>query len=157
MLECVVVASFKTDISLRIRFFLSLITWTLKVSSSSLKGKLFLLVSESNSGQRFRCSWTELSSWVDWIERWCNSESLGRDKHSRLLMTLHFINYFSVKLSSFSLKRSLQISSHKVSFISFETSSLSHFLFPRFNVLTDATLVFQVLFHWLSQNLGNLL
>ena len=41
-----------------------------------------MLVSESNSGQGFRCSWTELSSWVDWIERQCNSESLGREAFS---------------------------------------------------------------------------
>ena len=140
MLECVVIVSFKTDVFLRVKFFISLITWTLKVSSSSLKGKRFLLVSESNSGQDFRCSWTPLSSWVDWIERWCNAESLGRDQHSRLLMILYFINCFSIKLSSFLLKRFLQFSLHKVSFNSFETSSLPHFLFPRFNVLTDATI-----------------
>ena len=43
----------------------------------------------------------------------------------------------SSHLSIVSLRRSLQISLHKVSFISFETSSLPHFVIPRFNVLTD--------------------
>ena len=71
------------------------------------------------------------------MEWWCNSESLGRDKYSRLLMILHFINCISIKVSSVSLKRCLQISLHKVSFHNFETSFLTHFLFPRFNVLTD--------------------
>ena len=71
------------------------------------------------------------------MERWCNSESLGRDMHSQLLMILHFIDWFSIKLSSVLLKRSLEISLHKLS-TNFETSSLLHFLFPRFNVLKDA-------------------
>ena len=153
MLDCVVIASFKTDISLRIRFFLSLITWTLKVSSSSLKGKLFLLVSGSNSVHRFRYLWTELSSWVDWIERWYNSDSLGRDKHSRLLMILHFTNYFSIKLFSVSLKRSLQISLHSP-VLKPLPCHISYFLVLMF--LRTLLLVFQVLFHRTSQNLGNL-
>ena len=48
--------------SLSIRSFTSLITYYLKVLSFSVKGKLFLLVSETNKGQGFRRSWTELSS-----------------------------------------------------------------------------------------------
>ena len=32
----------------------------------------------------------------------------------------------------------MQMSLHEKSFTNFETSSLPHFLFPRFNVLTDA-------------------
>ena len=47
-------------------FFISLIAITLNVSDSSLKGKFFSLVSESNKEQGFKCSWAELSSWVDW-------------------------------------------------------------------------------------------
>ena len=69
MLECVVIASLKTNISLSIRFFISLIACTLNVSNSSLKGKLFPSVSEFNKGQGFKCSWIELSSWVEWMER----------------------------------------------------------------------------------------
>ena len=42
------------------------------------------------------------------MERWCDSKSSGRYKHSRLLMILHFINRFSIKLPSVLLKRSLQ-------------------------------------------------
>ena len=53
-------------------------------------------------------------------------------------MTLCFINCFSIKLSSVSLKRSLQISLHKVFFTSLETSFLPNFLLLRFNVLTGA-------------------
>ena len=41
--------------------------------------------------------------------------------------------------SAFSITYDIaQILLQKVSFTSFETSSLPHFLFPRFNVLTDA-------------------
>ena len=137
MLECLVIASFIIDISLRIRLFILLIIWTLKVLSSSLKGKLFLLVS---GVEGFRCSRTELSSWVDWIEWWRNSEPLGRDKHSWLLMILLFINYFSITLSDVSLKKSFQISLHNVSFTRCETPFLVHFLFPRFKVHMDATI-----------------
>ena len=42
------------------------------------------------------------------MERWCDSKSSGRYKNSRLLMILHFINRFSIKLPSVLLKRSLQ-------------------------------------------------
>ena len=55
-------------------------------------------------------------------------------------MILHFINCFSIKLTRVSLKRSLKILLHKVWFTSFVTSFLPHFLFPRFNVLTDAVI-----------------
>ena len=65
MLECVIMTSFKTNISLSISFFILPVAGTLNVLNSSLKGKLFPIVSESNKGQSFKSLWTEVSSWVD--------------------------------------------------------------------------------------------
>ena len=53
-------------------------------------------------------------------------------------MIFHFTEWFLIKLSSVLLKRYLQISLHKESFTTFESSSLAYFLFPCFDVLTDA-------------------
>ena len=98
--------------------------------------------------QGFRFSWTELPSWVDWVEQWYNSESLGRDKHSWLLMILHFIHCFSIKLSSVSLIR------YRLPVLKPLPCHISYFLILMLS--RTLLLVFQVLFHWTSQNLGNL-
>ena len=111
-----------------------------------------------SKGQGFKCLWIELWSWADWMVWWCNSESSGKDKHSRLLTILHFLNCFSIKLSSVSLKRSLQIYK-SLQMCSSPISKplpchISYFFFLMF--LRTLLLVFPVLFHRLSQNTGNL-
>ena len=52
-------------------------------------------------------------------------------------MILHFTDWLSITPSSVLLKWSLKSSLYKESFTKFETSSLPHFSFPCFNVLTD--------------------